>query len=685
MTTPSDATLLNAFARDRDEAAFRILAERHLSLVFHAALRKTGSRVLAQDVSQKVLCAVASKAASLARHPERFVPWLHRATLYESAKAMRSEASQNRRKELLHPDDIPAGAGEDEEAWATALPHLDDALDRLPEADRRVLMLHFFEKLSFPKIGGLVGKSPAAAQKQSVRALEKLSRILRSRGVVVPVGLLATGMFAESAKALPVNLVPSLTLEALSLAAKPTLSHGLLLMLTGNTKLLVPCSMLLLALPLGLQQFAIARAERELASLRRTAPPPAIVAREPRESPGLIQISTSLDLVRLADEAEEANRFPGLRIAFDRKLAAVDKAELARLLKATQTVNTGMMKRQYLAGMLADALAEKDLALAMESLADGWLTTLDMGATAMYERWATADVDAAQAWLEKMQALPEYRQAAQKEHEEAGEGREGWRRGIEEQLARMDSEEERREKIAWTEGDSLRRVYDNGVLQPLQQTLLDRLMTVDEGRALAYLESFPPHTRQMALISGAYGYPQAPLPPAEAAAWLKASRMLPQTSREVMVSDFATHAMGNNLSALDLSKMEPLLEAEGALPEEKRLMAEAAVKLVIEQDPSPEKLAEVKTWLDKMMPAEAGAIQAEASALIHAKQRSEALGDLEYFSTADGTPDDARILYSLSTRHFRGDLTEQALQWADKIQDASMREKAKQTVIERAK
>jgi hypothetical protein len=152
-----------------------------------------------------------------------------------------------------------------------------------------------------------------------------------------------------------------------------------------------------------------------------------------------------------------------------------------------------------------------------------------------------------------------------------------------------------------------------------------------------------------------------------------------------MLSDFATHAMGNNLSALDLSKVEPLLEAEGALPEERWLMAEAAAKLLIERDPSPEKQEQVKAWLDKTMPLEAEAIQAEAGALIHARQRREALGDLEYLSRSERAPDDARILYSLSTRYFRGDLTEQALQWADKIQDASMREKARQMVIKRAR
>lgn len=683
MTTPSDATLLNAFARDRDEAAFRILVERHLSLVFHAALRKTGSRVMAEEISQNVLCAVAGKAASLARHPERFVPWLHRATLFESTKAMRSEASQNRRKDLLHPDDLPEGSREENEAWTRALPHLDEALDHLPEKDRRVLMLHFFEKLPFPKIGGLMGKSPAAVQKQSVRALEKLSRILRSRGVVVPVGVLASGMLAESAKAVPLNLVASLTAKALTIAAAPALSSGVLLMLTGNSKILVPCGLLLLALPLGFQQLSIARAERELASLRRATPQAFTVKREARESPGLVKISTSLDLVRLADEAEEANRFRSMKIALKRKLDSLDAAQLAQLLEGARTVNTNILKRLYLAEMLTHALADKDLALAMESSAKGWMRMVWI--PDLYKRWTETDLGAAQAWLEKIQAEPEYRETALKEEANAEEEREGWRRGTKEQVETMDSEEQRQEKIAWTEGDSLRRVYEKGVLMPLQSSLLKCLIAEDAGKAIGYLESFPPHTRQMALITAAYGYPEGLCSSSEAGAWLRTSRLLPGASREVMLSDFATGAMGTNLDELDLSKVEPFLQAEGALPEERWLLAEAAAKRVLGHDPSPEKGAEVAAWLSTVMPAEAGAIEEQVLASIHARQRHEALGDLKHFSREDGAPRSSDIIYSLSTRYFRGDLTEQALKWADKIEDASVRETMKQRVLERAR
>ena len=116
----TDGHLLTRFASHRDEAAFRELTARYLGLIYHVALRRTGDRQMAGEISQHVLCAVVHKAASLARHPERLPAWLHRATLFESSKAMRSEASHQRRKQLVHPDAIASTADADPAAWNAA-------------------------------------------------------------------------------------------------------------------------------------------------------------------------------------------------------------------------------------------------------------------------------------------------------------------------------------------------------------------------------------------------------------------------------------------------------------------------------------------------------------------------------------------------------------------------------------
>lgn len=78
------------------------------------------------------------------------------------------------------PNDSPHSG---DSAWQDALPHLDAAIDTLPEADRHVLLLHFVNEMTFPEIARRVQKSAAAVQKQSRCALENLQRILGKRGV----------------------------------------------------------------------------------------------------------------------------------------------------------------------------------------------------------------------------------------------------------------------------------------------------------------------------------------------------------------------------------------------------------------------------------------------------------------------------------------------------------------------
>src|SRR5690606_37428584 len=140
----SDASLLKSFAARRDKKTFRALADRYLGLIFHTALRRTSNRQLAEEVSQNDLCALAKKASALAPRPEHLPAWLHRAAVLEHLKAMRTESAHQRRKRIAKSHGSMEAPGE-ESAWSEAVPVLDGALDKLSEADRTVLLIHFLE------------------------------------------------------------------------------------------------------------------------------------------------------------------------------------------------------------------------------------------------------------------------------------------------------------------------------------------------------------------------------------------------------------------------------------------------------------------------------------------------------------------------------------------------------------
>jgi DNA-directed RNA polymerase specialized sigma24 family protein len=72
-----DLDLLREYAERRSERAFRELVNRHVNLVFSAALPVVGQNQLAEDVAQLVFAQLARKAGSL-RHGTVLTGWLYR-------------------------------------------------------------------------------------------------------------------------------------------------------------------------------------------------------------------------------------------------------------------------------------------------------------------------------------------------------------------------------------------------------------------------------------------------------------------------------------------------------------------------------------------------------------------------------------------------------------------------------
>ena len=84
-----------------------------------------------------------------------------------------------------------------------SMPILDEAIDKLPHADRDLILLRFFERKSYREVAGVLGKSEAASRKQAERALEKLGAILRRKGIVASGAALTAALAAQLGKTAP--------------------------------------------------------------------------------------------------------------------------------------------------------------------------------------------------------------------------------------------------------------------------------------------------------------------------------------------------------------------------------------------------------------------------------------------------------------------------------------------------
>lgn len=212
-----DADLLRRFAEENSEAAFTALVERHVNLVYGAALRRTnGDAHRAADVAQEVFTALARQAGKLSRHTV-LSAWLHTATRNIAINVMISE-QRRKARELAAMALETAQAGAPAPEWEQVRPALDAAIDELPEGDRAAVVLRFLERRPFAEIGAKLDISADAARMRTERAIEKLRAQLAQRGITSTASALGALVSVHSAVAAPAGLAATLASAALGSA-----------------------------------------------------------------------------------------------------------------------------------------------------------------------------------------------------------------------------------------------------------------------------------------------------------------------------------------------------------------------------------------------------------------------------------------------------------------------------------
>jgi RNA polymerase sigma factor (sigma-70 family) len=236
-----DSELLATFARTNSEDAFAEVVQRHVNLVYSAALRQVnGDAHLAKDVAQTVFTDLAKKAAQLSRR-ENLSGWLYTSAHFAAAKIVRGENRRRDREEkfMREPTNESAPAAE----WENFSSTLDDAMHELKETDRDVILLRYFENRPFAEVGAKLGLNENAARMRVERALEKLRAVFAQRGIVTTPGF-ASAISANAIQLAPANLAATLTTTAIGAAGTGTFT--ILKMMTA-TKLKLGLAALVVA------------------------------------------------------------------------------------------------------------------------------------------------------------------------------------------------------------------------------------------------------------------------------------------------------------------------------------------------------------------------------------------------------------------------------------------------------
>jgi RNA polymerase sigma factor (sigma-70 family) len=208
--TANDQDLLGQFTLEHSQDAFTALVNRHLNLVYSAALRQVRSAQLAEEVSQSVFTQLARTAPNLA--PDTVLTaWLYQVTRHSAIDVVRREARRQAREQIAFQMSAMNDSASD---WSHIEPLLDEAMQSLDEPDRTAILLRYFENKSLREVGEALGASEDAAQKRVGRAVERLRESLFNRKVTVGASCLATLLSANAIQAAPVGFAAAVATTA---------------------------------------------------------------------------------------------------------------------------------------------------------------------------------------------------------------------------------------------------------------------------------------------------------------------------------------------------------------------------------------------------------------------------------------------------------------------------------------
>lgn len=427
--SPEPKELLEAFvASGRSEEAFGTLVDNLSRLVYSSALRRTGDRYLAEEITQNVFAILARKAEGLCRHPA-LEAWILKTTRLQAANAMRAKQRRQRKiaslaseAEADHPNALHPM--EDTASWKDAVPHLDEALDRLADKDQKIIVQRFYQGKKFREIAAANGQTEGACKKRVERALQKLSRMLSARGVTLSATVVASTLGTEMARSAPAQTAAALVPEALAASSTvPTITlitNTVQTMSKLKTTTITAAAVLIVAaVPYTQQRVEAGRIESELQALqdqrsaRQTEPDGKLTALGKQDRLGQLKPANP----RTAGAMLESMEGPvGHRVLIRKMIVALgsrdtltNEAVRSRLQRMSLEERKDLLralKTFPIVGNAKDDLATQILSSALdlslrEKLEELLVFGSAIGGQSYMREWSASDPDAAMEWFWK--------------------------------------------------------------------------------------------------------------------------------------------------------------------------------------------------------------------------------------------------------------------------------------------
>jgi RNA polymerase sigma factor (sigma-70 family) len=211
----TDGQLLDAYVRDREEAAFAALVHRHGPMVWGVCRRALGNDADAEDAFQAVFLVLVRKAASVVPR-ERIANWLYGVARQTARKARAMAVKRKAREKQVK--DMPEPAGTERDGADDWLPLLDLELSRLPEKYRSAIVLCDLEGKSYKEAARHLGCPEGTLAARLARGRALLGKRLARHGLAATSAALTAALSQSASAGVPASVVSS-TIEAASLFA----------------------------------------------------------------------------------------------------------------------------------------------------------------------------------------------------------------------------------------------------------------------------------------------------------------------------------------------------------------------------------------------------------------------------------------------------------------------------------
>ncbi len=211
----TDGQLLECFLSRREPAALEALVRRHGPMVWGVCRRVLQNHHDAEDAFQATFLVLVRKAASI-RSGAKVGNWLYGVAHQTALKARATRSKRKMREARVR--DMPEPAVKDQDPWNDLQALLDQAVSRLPEKYRTVIVLCELEGKTVKEAARQLGCPGGTVASRLARARTMLAKRLARHGPAVTGGALAAVMSEKAAASVPTTVLPS-TIKAVTSAA----------------------------------------------------------------------------------------------------------------------------------------------------------------------------------------------------------------------------------------------------------------------------------------------------------------------------------------------------------------------------------------------------------------------------------------------------------------------------------